>query len=127
MPIPEKATAIHGISDEDVKDAPSFNEVAKSLARDFEGCDLAGYNSVKFDIPLLAEEFLRAGVDIDLKRRKFVDVQVIFMKMEHRTLSAAYKFFLDKELDRCPFSRGRHQGHLRSAPGSAGPLLQPGE
>jgi DNA polymerase-3 subunit epsilon len=98
MPIPEKVTAIHGISDEDVKDAPSFNEVAKSLARDFEGCDLAGYNSVRFDIPLLAEEFLRSGVDIDLKRRKFVDVQVIFMKMEPRTLSAAYKFFVNKEL-----------------------------
>lgn len=99
MPIPEQATAIHGISDDDVKDAPAFNEIAKSLARDFEGCDLAGYNSVKFDIPLLAEEFLRSGVDIDLKRRKFVDVQVIFMKMEPRTLSAAYKFFVGKELN----------------------------
>jgi len=98
IPIPEKVTAIHGISDEDVKDAPTFNEVAKSLARDFEGCDLAGYNSVRFDIPLLAEEFLRSGVEIDLKRRKFVDVQVIFMKMEPRTLSAAYKFFVNKEL-----------------------------
>ena len=99
IPIPEKVTAIHGISNEDVKDAPTFNEVAKSLARDFEGCDLGGYNSVKFDIPLLAEEFLRAGVDIDLKRRKFIDVQVIFMKMEPRTLSAAYKFFLNKEME----------------------------
>jgi DNA polymerase-3 subunit epsilon len=99
VPIPEKVIAIHGISNEDVKDAPTFNEVAKSLAKDFEGCDLAGYNSVKFDIPLLAEEFLRAGVDIDLKRRKFVDVQVIFMKMEPRTLAAAYKFFLNKELN----------------------------
>jgi len=98
IPIPEKVTAIHGITNEDVKDAPSFSEVAKSLAKEFEGCDLAGYNSVKFDIPLLAEEFLRAGVDIDLKRRKFVDVQVIFMKMEPRTLAAAYKFFLDKDL-----------------------------
>ena len=98
MHIPEKVTAIHGISDEDVKDSPTFNEVAKSLARELEGCDLAGYNSVKFDIPLLAEEFLRSGVDIDLKRRKFVDVQVIFMKMEPRTLSAAYKFFANKEL-----------------------------
>ena len=98
MPIPEKATAVHGITDEDVKDAPPFNEVARSLAREFEGCDLAGYNSVRFDIPLLAEEFLRAGVDIDLKRRKFVDVQVIFMKMEPRTLSAAYQFFTGKEL-----------------------------
>ncbi len=98
MPIPANATSIHGITDEDVKDAPTFHEVAKVLARDFEGCDLAGYNSVKFDIPLLAEEFLRAGVEIDLKRRKFVDVQVIFMKMEPRTLAAAYKFFVDKEL-----------------------------
>ena len=98
MPIPEKVTAIHGISDEDVKEAPTFNEIARSLAKDFEGCDLAGYNSVRFDIPILAEEFLRAGVDIDLKRRKFVDVQVIFMKMEPRTLSAAYKFFAGKEL-----------------------------
>jgi DNA polymerase-3 subunit epsilon len=99
IPIPEKVTAIHGISNEDVKDAPSFNEVAKILAKDFEGCDLGGYNSMRFDIPLLAEEFLRAGVDIDLKRRKFIDVQVIFMKMEPRTLSAAYKFFVDKELE----------------------------
>jgi DNA polymerase-3 subunit epsilon len=99
MPIPEKATEIHGIRDEDVKDAPTFHEVARSLAKEFEGCDLAGYNSVKFDIPLLAEEFLRAGVDIDLKRRKIVDVQVIFMKMEPRTLSAAYKFFLGRELE----------------------------
>lgn len=98
MPIPEKVTAIHGISNEDVKDAPTFNEVARSLAKEFEGCDLAGYNSVRFDIPILAEEFLRAGVDIDLKRRKFVDVQVIFMKMEPRTLSAAYKYFVGKEL-----------------------------
>lgn len=98
MHIPEHVTDIHGISDEDVKDAPTFNEVAKTLAKEFEGCDLAGYNSVRFDIPLLAEEFLRAGVDIDLKRRKFVDVQVIFMKMEPRTLSAAYKFFVGKEL-----------------------------
>jgi len=98
MPIPEKVTAIHGITNEDVKDAPTFNEIARSLAKEIEGCDLAGYNSVRFDIPLLAEEFLRAGVDIDLKRRKFVDVQVIFMKMEPRTLTAAYKFFAGKEL-----------------------------
>jgi len=98
MPIPEKASAIHGITDEDIKDSPPFNEIARSLARDFEGSDLAGYNSVRFDIPLLAEEFLRSGVDIDLKRRKFIDVQVIFMKMEPRTLTAAYKFFVGKEL-----------------------------
>lgn len=99
MPIPAKVTEIHGISDDDVKNSPTFNEVGKSVARDFEGCDLAGYNSNKFDIPLLAEEFLRAGIDIDLKRRKFIDVQIIFMKMEQRTLSAACKFFLGKELD----------------------------
>jgi len=99
MPIPKKSTDIHGISDEDVKDAPKFNEIAKSIAQEFEGCDLAGYNSVKFDIPLLAEEFLRAGVDFDLKKRKFIDVQIIFMKMEPRTLSAAYKFYCDKSLD----------------------------
>jgi len=98
MPIPPKVTSIHGISDEDVKNEPTFNEIAKSVARDFEGCDLGGYNSVRFDIPLLAEEFLRSGVDIDLKRRKFVDVQVIFMKMEPRTLTAAYKYFVGKEL-----------------------------
>jgi DNA polymerase-3 subunit epsilon len=98
MPIPEKVTAIHGISNEDVKDAPTFNEIGRSLAKEIEGCDLAGYNSVRFDIPLLAEEFLRAGVDIDLSKRKFVDVQVIFMKMEPRTLTAAYKFFAGKEL-----------------------------
>jgi len=99
VPIPEKASEIHGITDEDVKDAPPFNEVAKNVAQEFEGCDLAGYNSVRFDIPLLAEEFLRAGVDIDLKKRKFVDVQVIFMKKEPRTLSAALKYYCGKELD----------------------------
>ena len=98
MPIPEKATSIHGISNEDVKDEPTFQEIAKSLAKDFEGCDLGGYNSVRFDIPLLAEEFLRTGVEIDMKRRKFVDVQVIFMKMEPRTLGAAYKYFVGKDL-----------------------------
>jgi DNA polymerase III subunit epsilon len=99
IPIPAKATEIHGITDEDVKDAQPFNEIAKSVAKEFEGCDLAGYNSVRFDIPLLAEEFLRAGVDIDMMKRKFVDVQVIFMKKEQRTLAAALKFYCDKELD----------------------------
>ncbi len=98
IPIPEKSTAIHGIRDEDVKDAPTFNELAKTLANILEGCDLAGYNSNKFDIPLLAEELLRAGVDIDLKKRKFIDVQVIYHKKEQRTLSAAYKFYCEKEL-----------------------------
>jgi len=98
MPIPPQATEIHGISDEDVKDAPAFTSIAKTLAREIEGCDLAGYNSNKFDIPLLAEEFLRAGVDVDLKRKKFIDVQVIFHKMEQRTLAAAYKFYCNKDL-----------------------------
>ena len=78
IPIPPEATAIHGISDEDVKDCPTFKEIAKSLAAQIEGCDLAGFNSNRFDIPLLAEEFLRADVDIDLSKRKFVDVQTIF-------------------------------------------------
>ena len=99
MPIPPQATAIHGISDEDVKDAPTFKMIAKSLVVQIEGCDLAGYNSNRFDIPLLAEEFLRAEVDIDLMRRKFVDVQTIFHKKEQRTLSAAYKFYCDKDLE----------------------------
>jgi DNA polymerase-3 subunit epsilon len=98
IPIPKESTDIHGIRDEDVKDAPKFNELAKSLANDFEGCDFAGYNLNKFDIPLLAEEFLRAGIDFDMKKRKFVDVQVIFHKMEQRTLIAAYKFYCNKDL-----------------------------
>ncbi|MCK4922573.1 MAG: 3'-5' exonuclease [Bacteroidales bacterium] len=98
IPIPAESTAIHKITDEDVKDAPTFSEIAKNLAKDFEGCDLAGYNSNKFDIPLLVEEFLRVDVDMDMKKRKFIDVQVIFMKMEQRTLTAAYKFFCDKDL-----------------------------
>lgn len=98
IPIPPGATAIHGISDADVAQCPTFKEVAKEIARDIEGCDLGGYNSNRFDIPLLAEELLRAEVDIDLMKRKMVDVQVIFHKMEQRTLSAAYKFYCNKEL-----------------------------
>ena len=99
IPIPPEATAIHGITDEDIKNCPRFKEIAKSLASHIEGCDLAGFNSNRFDIPLLAEEFLRAGVDIELNKRKFVDVQTIYHKMEQRTLSAAYKFYCNKELD----------------------------
>ena len=98
IPIPPEATAVHGITADDVKDAPVFNEIAKTLANSFEGCDFAGYNSNKFDLPLLAEEFLRANVDFDLKKRKFIDVQVIFYKMEQRTLSAAYQFYCNKDL-----------------------------
>ncbi|MDR0546502.1 MAG: 3'-5' exonuclease [Dysgonamonadaceae bacterium] len=99
MPIPPQATEVHGISDEDVKDCPTFKSIAKSLAAQIEGCDLAGYNSNRFDIPLLAEEFLRADVDLDLMKRKFVDVQTIFHKKEQRTLSAAYKFYCDLDLE----------------------------
>ena len=97
--IPAESSAIHGIYDADVADAPVFKSVAKNIAKDIEGCDLAGYNSNRFDIPLLAEEFLRADVDIDLMKRKFVDVQVVFHKMEQRTLSAAYQFYCAKNLD----------------------------
>ena len=99
MHIPEQASAVHGIYDEDVADCPTFKDVAKNIAHDIEGCDLAGFNSNRFDIPVLAEEFLRVGVDIDLNRRKFVDVQVIYHKLEQRTLSAAYKFYCDKNLE----------------------------
>lgn len=99
MHIPEQASDIHGIYDEDVADCPTFRQIASNLAKDIEGCDLAGYNSVNFDIPLLVEEFLRADVDIDLKKRKFIDVMVIFYKKEPRNLSAAYKFYCDKNLD----------------------------
>ena len=99
IPISPAAQAIHGISDEDVKDCPTFKQVAKSLAGIMEGCDIAGYNSLKFDIPMLAEEFLRAGVDFDFRKRKLVDVQNIFHKKEQRTLKAAYKFYCGQNLD----------------------------
>jgi DNA polymerase-3 subunit epsilon len=98
MPIPLESSLIHGIYDKDVADAPTFKSVAKKLAKFIEGCDLGGFNSNRFDIPLLAEEFLRADVDIDLKKRKFIDVQAIFHKMEKRTLAAAYKFYCNQEL-----------------------------
>jgi DNA polymerase III subunit epsilon len=98
MPIPPEVTAIHGITDEDVKDAPKFREVAHDLAQFLENCDLAGFNSNHFDIPLIVEEFLRAGVDFETKGRRFVDVQNIFHKMEPRNLYAAYKFYCDKDL-----------------------------
>ncbi|NDV58361.1 3'-5' exonuclease [Bacteroides sp. 519] len=99
MHIPEESSKIHGIYDEDVANCPTFKEVAKNIAKDIEGCDLAGFNSNRFDVPVLIEEFLRVGVDIDISRRKFIDVQVIFHKMEQRTLSAAYKFYCKKNLE----------------------------
>ena len=99
IPISPEAQAVHGISNEDVKDCPTFKEIAKSLAKWMEGCDFAGYNSIKFDIPLLAEEFLRVGIDFDFRKRNLVDVQNIFHKMEQRTLSAAYKFYCQKDLE----------------------------
>lgn len=99
MHIPEEATAIHHITDDDVKDKPSFKEIAKELSNTFEGCDFAGFNSNRFDIPLLMEEFLRAGVNFDISKRKFVDIQTIFHKMEQRTLVAAYKFYCNKNLE----------------------------
>ena len=98
MPIPPKATAIHGISDADVAGAPAFKEIAKKLTLFLEGCDLAGYNAIKFDLPVLAEEFLRTGIDFNFRKRKYVDVQVIYHKKEQRTLSAAYQFYCRKEL-----------------------------
>jgi DNA polymerase-3 subunit epsilon len=99
MPIPKEASDIHHIMDEDVANCPTFKEIGKVIARDIEGCDIAGFNSNRFDIPMLVEEFLRNDIEIDLTKRKFIDVQVIFHKMEQRTLSAAYKFYCGKELD----------------------------
>lgn len=99
MPIPPESSFFHGIYDEDVKDAPTFKQIAAEIAAFIEDADLAGYNSNKFDIPLLMEEFLRAGVDFSLDDRFFVDVQNIFHQMEQRTLKAAYRFYCDKNLD----------------------------
>lgn len=98
IPISKEASEIHGIKDEDVKDKPVFKEIAKTVAAIIEGADIAGFNSNRFDIPLLAEEFLRADVDFNMRNRQFVDVQVIYHKMEQRNLSAAYKFYCKKEL-----------------------------
>ena len=99
MTIPKQSSDIHGITDEMVKDAPVFKEVAHELKQMLDGCVIAGYNSNRFDIPLLVEEFLRADVDFDMKGRRLLDVQNIFHKMEQRTLSAAYKFYCSKNLD----------------------------
>lgn len=99
IPIPPATSMIHGIYDADVKDAPSFAEVAPKLFKFIFDCDLGGFNSNRFDIPLLAEEFLRAGIDFSIEDRKLVDVQELFHFMEQRTLKAAYKFYCNKSLD----------------------------
>ncbi len=99
IPIPLESSLIHGIYDEDVKDCPTFKSIARNLAQFLDGCDLAGYNSNRFDIPLLVEEFLRANVDFDLKNRRSIDVQRIYHFMEPRTLVAAYRFFCGKSLE----------------------------
>ena len=99
MHIPEGASAVHGLYDADVKDCPTFREVAREIANEFEGCDVAGFNSNRFDLPMLAEEFLRAQVDIDLSRLRAIDVQVLYHKREPRTLSAAYKFYCGENLE----------------------------
>ena len=97
--IPEEATAVHHITDEDVALCPTFKQIAQEIANTFEGCDIAGFNSNRFDVPMLAEEFVRAGIDIDLSKHRFIDVQVIYHKIEQRTLSAAYKFYCGKNLE----------------------------
>ncbi|NGM67030.1 3'-5' exonuclease [Sphingobacterium sp. SGR-19] len=99
MPIPAESSMFHGIYDEDVKDLPPFRERAEEIKNFIEDADLAGYNSNKFDVPMLMEEFLRAGVDFSLEGRAFVDVQNIFHQMEQRTLKAAYKFYCDTPLE----------------------------
>lgn len=99
MHIPDEATAIHHITDDDVAGEPTFKQIAKSLAEIFSDSDIAGFNSNRFDIPLLIEEFNRAGISLDLSKTRFVDVQTIFHKKEQRTLVAAYKFYCGKNLE----------------------------
>ncbi len=96
--IPAESSAIHGITNEDIKEKPTFKEVAKEYAKFFEGSDLAGFNILKFDMPVLVEEFLRADIEFDYSRKKLIDAQRIFHMMEKRTLSAAVKFYLNSEL-----------------------------
>ncbi|MFY7826473.1 MAG: exonuclease domain-containing protein [Flectobacillus sp.] len=98
MPIPVESSMVHGIYDEDVANEPSFKQIAKSMAQFLEGCDLAGFNSNRFDVPMLVEEFLRNDVEFDVKNRRLIDAQRIFHMMEPRNLSAAYKFYCNKEL-----------------------------
>lgn len=98
IPIPQQTIDIHGITNEMVKDAPTFKQAANELKQFIENCDMGGYNSNRFDIPMLMEEFLRIGMTVDLSTRRMIDVQHIFYTMEPRTLSAAYKFYCEKEL-----------------------------
>jgi DNA polymerase-3 subunit epsilon len=98
MPIPQQVIDLHGITDAMVKDAPTFKQASNELKQFIENCDLGGYNSNRFDIPMLMEEFLRAGMEIDLSQKRMIDVQHIFYTMEPRTLTAAYKFYCEKEL-----------------------------
>ena len=99
MPIPLESSLVHGIYDEDIKHEPTFKQVGEELARFLDDCDLAGYNSNRFDIPVLMEEFLRNGIDFDIENRHFVDVQNIFHQMEQRTLKAAYQFYCGKNIE----------------------------
>lgn len=99
IPIPAESTAVHGISNEDVKDKPTFKELAKDYFRFFEGADLSGFSILNFDVPVLVEEFLRAGVDFDYSRKRIIDSQRIFHLMEKRNLGAAYKFYCNKNLE----------------------------
>jgi len=99
IPIPPESTFFHGLTEEDVKDKPTFKEVAKDLARFLEGADLAGFSVLKLDIPILVEEFLRCDIDFDYGRKKIIDAQKIFHLMEKRTLKAAYKFYINKDLN----------------------------
>lgn len=99
MPISQVSVEVHGITNEMVKDAPTFKQAANEIKQFLDNCDLAGYNSNRFDIPMLAEEFLRIGMDFDFKGRRLVDVQKVFHMMEQRTLSAAYKFYCNKNLE----------------------------
>ena len=117
MHIPESSSAIHGIYDEDVADCPTFKQVARELANTIKGCDFAGFNSNRFDVPMLVEEFLRAGIDIDIRKRKFIDVQNIYHKLECRI-----QILLRKGFGKCPLCFGRHTSYIRSPDGTTGPL-----
>lgn len=97
--IPEMITELTGIDDEKVKDAPSFKQISTTLAETFKGCDFAGFNSNRFDVPMLAEEFLRAGIDFDFSKCRLIDAQAIFHKMERRNLAAAYKFYCGRKME----------------------------